>query len=237
MRTVLFDLDGTLLPMSLEHFTREYCKQLATYFSDLTDGKEFVSHVLSATNAMMRNLEKRRNEEVFREHLQKIISGDTGIYMDRFSSFYDTAFLKLKDTLQPNSYIADSIRTLKEAGYKLVIATNPIFPLKANLHRISWAGLNSEDFVYISSLERNCYCKPNIEFFTEVLSIIDEVPENCLMVGNDVQEDLVSKQLGMKTYLIEDHIIHRGGDILTDYRGSYADFHHFVTQLPPVGRH
>jgi len=54
------------------------------------------------------------------------------------------------------------------------------------------------------------------------------------MVGNDVQEDLPAQQLGIKTYLIEDCLIHRGGDFATDYRGTYADFYMFSQLLPSI---
>jgi len=54
------------------------------------------------------------------------------------------------------------------------------------------------------------FCKPNLEYFEEVLSFIDRKPEECLMVGNDVEEDLAAGALGMKTYLVEDFILDRG---------------------------
>lgn len=234
MKTILFDLDGTLLPMSLEHFTKNYCKQLSVFFADLIDGKQLITHVLSATNAMLHNQENRRNEEVFIEHLATLIPGDIQVYIERFSSFYDSAFLNLQEILPPHPQIAATIKILKEKNYQLVVATNPIFPIKANIHRLNWAGLDAADFSYISSFENNCYCKPNPAYFREVLTSINELPENCLMVGNDVQEDLAARNLGIKTYLIDDHIIHRGGEIVTDYRGSYTDFFDFAAKLPPV---
>jgi FMN phosphatase YigB (HAD superfamily) len=234
MRTILFDLDGTLLPMSMEKFTKDYFTQLALHFANIVDSKTLIHQVLEATEVMVRNTEKRSNEEVFIEHLRKLIPADINVYMEGFDNFYDTSFLKLKDSITPNPLIPKCIELLKDKGYALAIATNPLFPLKAILHRIDWSGLDYRDFMYISCFEKNCYCKPNVQFFTEVLSEIDEQPENCLMVGNDVEEDLVSKKVGLRTYLIDNNIIHRGGKIITDYRGSYDDFYRFVKQMPKV---
>jgi FMN phosphatase YigB (HAD superfamily) len=122
---------------------------------------------------------------------------------------------------------------LKSKGYKLVIATNPLFPLKAILHRINWAGLDPDDFIYISSYEKNHYCKPQVKFYEEVLNGIGRKPEECMMVGNDVQEDLISGSLGVKTFLIKDYLLHRTNEpIKTDYSGSYEDFYQFVDALP-----
>ena len=234
MKTILFDLDGTLLPMDIEQFTRDYCKQLSMFFADIIDGKSLINHVLTATAAVLQNQEERKNEAVFIEHLAQLVPGDITLYLERFAAFYDSAFLNLQEKLPPNPFIADTIRLLKEKNYRLVVATNPIFPLKANLHRIRWAGLDAQDFAYISSFENNCYCKPSSAYFREVLTTINETPENCLMVGNDVQEDLAARKLGIKTYLLEDHLIHRGGEFTTDYRGSYADFYQFAAALPPA---
>ncbi len=128
-----------------------------------------------------------------------------------------------------------SIDVLKLKGYQLVLATNPIFPIKAILHRINWAGFAPEEFSYISCFEKNHYCKPQIKFYEEVLSEIGKKPEECLMVGNDVQEDMVVHSLGVKTYLVEDHLIHRTDEpIVVDYRGSYEAFYEFVEKLPEV---
>ena len=236
MRTILFDLDGTLLPMSMEQFAQEYFAQLAFHFADVTDGKTLIQNILTATDVMVHNTGARSNEAVFTEQLRALIPNDINTYMARFDNFYDTAFLKLKNNITPNPLIPQCIEILKEKGFTLAVATNPLFPRKAILYRIAWAGLRASDFVYISCFERNCYCKPNVGFFTEVLQAMNEQPENCLMVGNDVQEDLVCKQVGVKTYLIENHIIHRGGEIITDYRGSYDDFYNFVQRLPKVNR-
>lgn len=235
MKTILFDLDGTLLPMSIERFTKDYFTRLAFYFADIVDSKTLIRQVLEATEVMVKNTEKRLNETVFTEHLRSLAPDAADQYMERFEDFYDTVFLTLQTGVTLKPLIPKSINLLKNKGYTLVVATNPLFPRKAILHRLHWAGLDEKDFSYISCFERNCYCKPNTAFFQEVLEEIGEQAENCLMVGNDVQEDLVCKDIGIKSFLIEDYLIHRGGNIITDYRGSYKDFYGFVQQLPMLG--
>src|SRR5690606_41584044 len=67
-----------------------------------------------------------------------------------FDRFYDEGFLKLKEAAVDVPAMRESVKILKEKGYNLVIATNPVFPLKSILHRIRWAGFEPEQFSYIS---------------------------------------------------------------------------------------
>lgn len=127
----------------------------------------------------------------------------------------------------------ESVNILKEKGYDLVVATNPLFPKSAILNRIDWAGLNEEDFIFITSFEEMHFCKPNLDFYREILHKIDKEPSSCIMVGNDVKEDMIVNEIGVRTYLIEDYII---GNIEEDkninYKGNYEDFYKFARELP-----
>lgn len=235
MNTVLFDLDGTLLPMDVDIFTKHYLKELSSYFSDIMDSKQLINYIWTSTEEMVANIEEVTNEDVFMNKFQNLINDDIKVYRDRFDEFYNTNFLKLKGCTVEMPYVKKSVDLLKKKGYEMVIATNPLFPLTAILHRINWAGLDPSDFIYITSYERNHYCKPQIQFYQEVLKDINKKPSECIMVGNDVQEDLVSKELGIKTFLIEDYIIHRKNEpINTDYQGSYEDFYKFTQSLPSL---
>lgn len=233
--TVLFDLDGTLLPMDMHKFTDIYFKEMSEMFKDITDPKLLVKNIWTATEEMVGNTEYKTNEEVFMNKFNQLVNGNIDSYMERFDHFYDTAFNKTREAVESHSLIKESIEILKKKNYKLVIATNPLFPRKAIHLRIQWAGLNLEDFMYVTSYEDNHYCKPQIHYYREVLEKISKQPEQCMMVGNDVQEDLVAAKLGMDTYLITNHMLHRTSDeILTTYKGDYNDFYAFVKELEPV---
>jgi FMN phosphatase YigB (HAD superfamily) len=55
------------------------------------------------------------------------------------------------------------------------------------------------------------------------------------MVGNDVEEDLAAGKLGIKTFLIKNHMINRKNvEPNPDYIGTYEDFHNFVDELPNI---
>ena len=79
------------------------------------------------------------------------------------------------------------------------------------------------------------YCKPRIEYYREIMEIINKRPENCLMVGNDAEEDMVVHRLGMKTFLLDVHLIKRADKLPpVDYMGGYRDLYDFVLNELPV---
>lgn len=229
INTFLFDLDGTLLSMDMKLFEKLYFSSISEKLSDLIEPKELINNIWASTNAMIQNLEYKTNEEVFMGDFQKRIEGDLEIYKERFNRYYDTDFIKTRAAVLENKLIIKSVKILKEKGYKTVVATNPIFPMKAIEQRIRWAGFEPDDFEYISNYENNHYCKPQLQFYDEILRDINKDASECIMVGNDVQEDLVAGKMGIKTFLIKNHLIHRTREeINPDYIGSYEDFYKFV---------
>ncbi|MFY9295411.1 MAG: HAD family hydrolase [Caldicoprobacterales bacterium] len=236
--TFLFDLDGTLLPFDIEDFMKIYFGEMGKHFQDMIDGRVLAKYILASTQAMINNLDPKPNEEKFMEHFAKLLqTHDLTEYKKRFDLFYHEKFDRVKECVEKISLIKDSIEILKDKGYNLVVATNPIFPIKAIVKRIEWAGLNIDDFSYITCYQKNCYCKPHIQFYREVLDAIGKKPEECYMVGNDVQEDLVAGNLGIETYLITNYVINRNNEeIESTYQGTYEDFYEFVKGLDEVSK-
>ena len=235
INTILFDLDGTILPLDMDAFTKIYFKEISSFFRE-PEGNKLVSNIWTATNAMLHNTEDKTNEEVFMKTFETLIpEGELESYKKRFDEFYDNGFLKTKAAASQNKLIKKSIYILKSKNYKLALATNPLFPAKAIHHRIRWAGLEPEDFFYITTYENNHFCKPQLQYYEEILRDINKTPEECLMVGNDVQEDLVASKIGIMTFLIRNHLIHRTNEkIISDYMGNYEDFYHFAESLPDI---
>ena len=231
--TLLFDLDGTLLPLDMDEFMKIYFEEMGKAFQDMIGADKLERNIWTGTKAMVTNLEEKTNEQVFMDTFEKLVDGDLSLYQERFDRFYDDGFLKVRDAVEASPLVKGAVSALKNKGYSLVIATNPLFPQKAITHRIDWAGLDRNDFCYISYYEQNCYCKPNPEFYTEVLQAIGKRPEQCMMVGNDVEEDMIASRLGIETYLITDYLIDRKKEpIVCDHRGTYEDFTRFVRELP-----
>ena len=125
---------------------------------------------------------------------------------------------------------------LRDAGYELVLATNPIFPQVATYSRLRWAGFQPEDFSLITTYENSTSCKPNLAYYQEILQKIGRAPSECLMVGNDVTEDLCVRELGMEAFLLTDCLINREQrrDLTGVPQGSFDALRTFVADRAPV---
>lgn len=238
MNTILFDLDGTLLPMDLYEFTKYYFDAIGNKCAHMIHPKDLQKAIWASTEIMVKNLDNSKtNMEVFMEDFCGRIEVNREQLIATIDDFYCNDFKHLKLVTKPIKMVEDIVKILKDKGYTLVVATNPLFPREAILHRIQWSGLSIEAFTLITDYESFHFCKPNLEFFKEVLSKIGKTPQECLMVGNDVQEDLVAGKLGIKTFLVEDHIINRENEEPNpDFRGSYDDLLTFVKKLPDIKR-
>ncbi len=235
MDTVLFDLDGTLLPLDQDEFVSEYFSALTRRFSHLIEPRELTRSVWAATEAMIGNDGADFNTEVFWKAFSDLLGRDMRIHEPEFESFYVNEFSQAAKTAYPNTLADKCVKELKRRGYTLALATNPIFPAVATLERIRWAGLEPGDFAYISTYENSRFCKPNPRYFEELLQKIGKRPIDCIMVGNDTIEDGAAGKLGIPFYLLEGHVVDHGGIRAECFaRGDFQALHRFILSLPAL---
>jgi len=146
--------------------------------------------------------------------------------------FYGGGFKALREFTDENALAVRMIEAAHEGGRKVVLATNPVFPMQAQLERMSWIGLRAEDFDHITSYENSNYCKPNPDYYREICGIIGVDPEDCLMIGNDESDDMRGASLaGMECYLVTDHRIMSEHFVWTGERGSFEQALKMVERL------
>lgn len=235
INTILLDLDGTLLPMDTDTFTKKYFSELAIKLKDYFTLEELTKALLVSTEYMARNIDvSKTNEKVFFEKFYEIIEANEAEIKPLIDEFYELDFYNIKDMSQQNKYMLNAIELLKEKNYELVLASNPIFPKSAMIDRVKWSGASPVDFKFISGFEDMHFCKPHLEFYEELLKNTDKDSAECLMVGNSISEDMIASKIGIKTYLIEDFASGDKSSKDIDYSGSYKDFYEFVERLPKV---
>jgi len=224
--TLLLDLDGTLLDIEVSFFLGPMVEAMHGLFQDVLDMDRFRKGLFGGTKTIM--VEPRSDGETNLDGFNRAFSHLTGMdipdIVQRFQRFYKEVFPTLKGYGSPISGASDFLAMAAEEGYTLCLATNPIFPTSAVLERLRWSGVDSDYFTFIPGLENMSTCKPNLEYFLDLASRLDVDPSGCLMVGNDVQQDLPASQAGMGTFLVEGQVIDRGIPKLEpDARGSLED--------------
>lgn len=228
MKAVLFDLDGTLLGVDMyRDFLPGYTKRLAAFVAGRIPPDRFIQQLLASTDVMVRNRGgARTNREVFIEDFFRGIESCPEEWMPLFDRFYAEEFPALKSLTSVQPGARSAVEAAIGHGMSVAVATNPVFPKEAMVHRLTWAGLNDLPFALVTSYEDMHACKPNPEYFSEVLDRMGCRPDEALMVGNDVEEDLVASKVGMKTFLIiNDYTVQRGKEraFHPDYEGTMGD--------------
>lgn len=206
IKHILFDLDGTLLPMVQDEFVRFYMPLLAKAYLKKgveMDPKGFIGAVWKGYEAMVKTMVPEQTGRHF-----GVISMNSYLYLWKNRKqlrMHFTRMNSIRPSVQHSRHLSDMvIKEAKKKGIEVYLATNPIFPKCATMNRIDWAGLDPEDFKIITTYEDHVYCKPNPEYFRQILEQFKLDPSECLMVGNDVVEDLAIRTLGVPVFLVTD---------------------------------
>lgn len=234
--TILFDLDGTLLPIEEQPFMELYFGSMAKHFAALGfDHKQLIQAVLKSTDTMRSNRGPMTNETVFWDSFSFVSDYSTKALQQEFMRFYEAKFDGVKPSSKTNPLAKMTIELLKSKGYAVALATNPLFPRIATEKRIAWAGLKPEDFLWVTTYENSKATKPSKEYYQGVLDAIGKSSDECLMVGNDASEDMSAADLGIATYLMLDGLINtKNYDLNAFRRGTFEDFYQYVATLPSI---
>jgi len=232
IKAVLFDLDGTLLPMVQEKFIESYmgnmAKKLAPYGYE---PKKLADGMWAGLAAMVKNDGSVFNEEVFWNTFCSVIGKNAREDAAIFEEFYKNEFQNVKNACGYDKNAREVVDFIKKKGIPVVLATNPLFPAIATESRMRWAGLEPSDFELYTTYENTGFCKPNLDYYRDILSRIGCSAEECLMVGNDVGEDMIAAELGMKVFLLTDCIINRYNKDISDIpHGGFAQLKEFISE-------
>lgn len=231
--TILFDLDGTLLPMDQEVFVNSYLKRMAARMAPHGyDPKLLVKAIWDGTGAMVKNDGSEKNDSVFWKVFASIFGQEALKDEPLFEEYYHTDFQKVRHDCDFDPRAGETIREIKAMGYRVALATNPLFPAIATRSRAQWAGLDPEDFDLITTYENSRHCKPNLDYYRDVMDTLGVRPEECVMVGNDVAEDMIARQLGMKVFLLTDCLINKHKEDISQFpQGSFPELLAFIRGL------
>ena len=232
-KAILFDLDGTLLPMDQDVFVKDYLGRMARFLAPHGyDPQLLVKALWAGTGAMVQNDGSTRNEDTFWRVFNGLVGKDARQDEEVFQRFYETDFQRSRDCCGHNPAAAEAVRDIKAMGYRVALATNPLFPAVATRSRTRRAGLEPQDYELVPTDETSRYSTPNLDYYREILDKLGLEGPDCLMVGNDVGEDMTAEKLGMKVFLLTDCLINRAGEDISAYpSGSFPELLAYIRSL------
>ena len=230
MRYVLFDLDGTLLPMDQDVFVNGYfgflVKKMEPYGYE---PKKLIRSIWGGTEAMVKNDGTVSNEEAFWRYFTSVYGERSREDIHLFEEFYAVDFQKAQSFCGFTPLARETVELVRSLGGTAVLATNPLFPAVATESRVRWAGLSTEEFALYTTYENISWCKPNLDYYREILRRLEADPGSCIMVGNDVSEDMVAEKLGMKVFLLTDCMINKQQEDTSRWpSGSFGELADFL---------
>lgn len=234
-RTVLFDLDGTLLRLDVDEFLRHYMGRVGAYFSHVAPPEKLARAIWASTTAMIANLDPGvTNREAFAAHFEPLVGRSWKEMWPEFLDFYSKEFPKLRSLSKEDGLASRVLSRCLDLGWDVILATNPIFPEIAIAERLRWCDAHNVPWRFITHIDNMHFCKPNLRYYEEIVKLCGLDPSRCVMVGNDVQEDMIAKNLGMKAYLVDGFVIDRGSGPEPDLRGPLSEVPEAIEKLLPL---
>jgi FMN phosphatase YigB (HAD superfamily) len=158
--TLLLDLDDTLLDTNLDAFMPAYFQALSRHMANHTAPNGMLSALMAGVNLMNESEDPTQTlEEIFDADFYAKLGGSKHNLIHIIEEFYDNVFPQLAQHTRQRPDAVPFVEWAFARGYRIAIATDPLFPRKATCHRLRWAGFEPERFELISTFEHFHFTK------------------------------------------------------------------------------
>ncbi|MCX7838408.1 MAG: HAD family hydrolase [Anaerolineae bacterium] len=228
-KAILFDLDGTLIDNSMDTFLPPYFAALTKKLAHLISPDKLIAQLHASTRAMVANNDPARTlAEIFDADFFPSIGVPRETLMPLFEDFYAREYRELRVYVNAIPEARQVVARAFQSGARVVIATMPVFPLVAVRQRLEWGKLADFDYTLITAYENMSTSKPNPAYYREIAAKIGCAPGECVMVGNEVQNDILpAKRAGMKTFWLTNTAF-MPTDVPADWRGTLTDLNELL---------
>ncbi|MCK4828134.1 hypothetical protein KA005_71050, partial [bacterium] len=153
LKAILFDIDNTLILFDEKNFFRNYLPLIYRSFADLMPFELFKNKLLTSSQDLLENDGKMSNADFFMNSFSRGFENYKEEMWNRFIKFYDTEFDKFETLTTPVKGVSDIISQLQKQNFKLVIASNPLWPLNVQIIRLGWAGIQDINYHLITHIQ------------------------------------------------------------------------------------
>lgn len=226
IKAILLDLDNTLLANPDKPFAQAFLAGVTDHFQRLHGYEDAAKALRESLKALaIEHNGTQSNAERMAVYFQRVSSLSQEETRKAWNSFYSDIYPALMEPcVQPVRGAFELIQALREAGFALVIATNPIYPESAILARMAQVGLPTETGTYalVTGAELMHYPKTNPAYYAEILGRIGVEPDEALMVGDSETNDIQpAHAVGLHTF----HITQEYAEpIQGGFNGTLEDF-------------
>ncbi|MEZ4357462.1 MAG: HAD family hydrolase [Eubacteriales bacterium] len=233
-KAILFDLDGTLLPLDMDIFIKKYYELIKKSMVLEEAGIDIKTFNDAVWHMFKERHPDKTNEQAFNDKLEELAQVKRDIFEPVFDSFYERYYDEVKQVTRKEDICREAVDIAKSKNYKLILATNPVFPKNVTIKRINWAGFSPEEFDYISYIDNTHFSKPDLDYYSEILDKNNLLPKECIMIGNSTKEDMCAAKLGMDVFIITEHLVGNKEEVAECPSGGYLDFLNYIKDLPQI---
>lgn len=207
---VLFDLGGTLIIYENKYSWKELalrgCRNAAPVLKKLSGAEIPPEKIKSRLLQVLDDTIRAHSEDLAEVDLLEIISvvlSDLGVEISDGlpAKFVNSYYQPTTDQIALVPGAVELLSELKDAGLKIGLISNSIFPAKFHRDEMQRFGiLDHFDFTIFSS--EVMIRKPNKEIYLKALSLTESQSERTVFVGDRLIEDVAGPQaVGMKAIL------------------------------------
>ena len=186
LKAVLFDLDGTLLPMHEFEFIQQYGELLGIKMSKLgLDGNKLGKLIWTSMDLMNLSDGSKSNDEIFDQTFITFYGDEAKKYKDILLDYYANEFSGTKNICKDNPLAKPIVNFVKKNNLLCILATNPVYPKVATINRLNFLGLKESDFDMITYHENSRYTKSNPKYYLDLLAKFNLKPEEVILFVNN----------------------------------------------------
>ncbi len=205
-KTILLDLDETLLGNKMDAFLPPYFDMLTETLADLLQGRDIRKLMSGAAKTMQANDDPTAtNHAIFMQDFADRLGHPLDAVLTLLDKMYQEKYPSLQQVTTYRPEAAQLVKLLFLRGYQVIVATNPFYPATAIHQRLQWAGVADFPYLLVTHMENSCFAKPNPRYYEEIMAKVNGEPSATWMIGDDVRNDIKpANSLGIRTWWITD---------------------------------
>lgn len=238
-KILLLDLDDTLLgtrKLRLKaKFIARYLKLMKKQHYRYYDAMEFFFRL----EAALKQVDPERTNA---KRLSHAVMDHLGMkHEDLAQTWIQTLITDIFEGLRQDFHVLPEahrfIEWAERSGrYRLILATNPVWPLEIVLKRMEWGKLDPKKFDVITHSGIMHACKPSAEYYRELLRGIQVKPQDCLMVGDSWVNDGAALKAGIPVFLLNKKTFPSFDAKRGVYKGSHQALSQFLDRKAKEAR-